>query len=104
MSVRDAYLRDLQARLAAMPLPMVEPPVADMSATLVGMPMTPHERAQRANAALTTEQRSAAGRARAAQLHHPVTLARRIAKAWPELSDEDRRAVRRELRAAGVIT
>lgn len=60
-------------------------------------------RAARANAALTTEQRSAAGKARAAQLHHPTTLARRIAKAWPELSDEDRRAVRRELRAAGVI-
>jgi hypothetical protein len=66
--------------------------------------MTPHERAARANAALTTEQRSAAGKARAAQLHHPTTLARRIGKAWPDLSDEDRKAVRRELRAAGVIS
>jgi 5-formyltetrahydrofolate cyclo-ligase len=65
--------------------------------------LTTHERAKAANAALTTEQRSAAGKARAAALHHPVTLARRIAKAWPELSDEDRRAVRRELRRAGVI-
>lgn len=62
-----------------------------------------HERAQRANAALTTEQRSAAGRARAAQLHHPVTKARQIAKAWDGLSDEEKRAVRRELRAGGVI-
>jgi hypothetical protein len=67
------------------------------------MAMTPHERAKAANAALTPEQRSAAGKARAAQLHHPVTLARRIGAKWPELSDEDRRAVRRELRAAGVI-
>jgi hypothetical protein len=53
---------------------------------------------------LTTEQRSAAGKARAAQLYHPTTLARRIGKAWPDLSDEDRKAVRRELRAAGVIS
>ena len=66
--------------------------------------LTTTERAAKANAALTTEQRSAAGKARAAQLHHPTTLARRIAKAWPELSDEDRKAVRRELRAAGIIT
>jgi len=65
--------------------------------------LTTTERAARANAALTTEQRQAAGRARAATLHHPTTLARRIAKAWPELSDEDRREVRRELRRAGVI-
>lgn len=76
---------------------------ADIAARLVGMAMTPHERAKAANAALTTDQRSAAGKARAAMLHHPVTKARQIAKAWPELSDEDRRAVRRELRAAGVI-
>jgi hypothetical protein len=74
-----------------------------MSATLTNMAMTPHERAKAANAALTPEQRSAAGKARAAQLHHPITLARRIGKAWADLSDEDRRAVRRELRAAGVI-
>jgi hypothetical protein len=53
------------------------------------MAMTPHERAKAANAALTPEQRSAAGKARAAQLHHPVTLARRIGAKWPELSDED---------------
>jgi hypothetical protein len=66
--------------------------------------MSNHERAKAANAALTTEQRSAAGRARAAALHHPAALARRIGKAWPELSDDDRKAVRRELRAAGVIT
>lgn len=84
-------------------------PQAAMSATVVGMSPRPdgkldtHERARRANAALTTEQRSAAGKARAAQLHHPTTLARRIGKAWPELSDEDRRTVRRELRAAGII-
>ncbi len=89
-------------------------PVPDTSqvaipATVVAMSprpdgkLTTTERAARANAALTTEQRSAAGRARAATLHHPVTLARRIAAKWPELSDEDRRAVRRELRAAGVI-
>jgi hypothetical protein len=81
-----------------------------MAANVVAMSPRPdgkldtHERAQRANAALTTEQRSAAGRARAAQLHHPITLARRIGAKWPELSDEDRKAVRRELRAAGVIT
>lgn len=77
---------------------------ADIPATLVTMAMTPHERARVANAALTTEQRAAAGRARAAMLHHPVTLARRIARAWPELSADERRAVRRELRAAGIIT
>jgi hypothetical protein len=77
--------------------------VADIPATIDRMTMTNHERAKAANAALTPEQRSAAGKARAAQLHHPVTLARRIGAKWPELSDEDRKAVRRELRAAGVI-
>jgi hypothetical protein len=77
--------------------------VADISATIDRMTMTNHERAKAANAALTPEQRSAAGKARAAQLHHPVTLARRIGAKWAELSDEDRKAVRRELRAAGVI-
>lgn len=74
-----------------------------MSARLDVMAMTTHERAKRANAALTPEQRSAAGKARAAKLHHPVTLAGRIAKAWPDLSEEDRKAVRAELRAAGII-
>lgn len=76
---------------------------ADMSATLAPMTMTKSERGRVANAALTTEQRSAAGRARAAMLHHPTSLARRIAKAWPDLSDDDRREVRRSLREAGVI-
>lgn len=75
-----------------------------MSATIERMTMTNHERAKAANAALTTEQRSAAGKARAAQLHSAAGLARRLAAKWPELSDEDRRAVRRELRAAGIIT
>ena len=78
-----------------------------MSATIAGMALTPQqrtERAQRANAALTTEQKAAGGRASAALLHHPVNLARRIGRAWPGLSDEDRRAVRRALREAEVIT
>lgn len=67
------------------------------------MPMTKSQRGRVANAALSTEQRSAAGRARAKMLHHPTTLARRIAKAWPDMTDDDRRAVRRTLREAGVI-
>lgn len=77
-----------------------------MSATLAPMAdkMTKSERGRVANAALTTEQRSAAGKARAAMLHSPITLARRIGRKWDELSDDDRRAVRRELRQAGVIS
>lgn len=81
----------------------------DMPATLSGMSPRPdgrlslHERAKRANAALTPEQRSAAGKARAAQLHHPTSLARRLAKAWPGLGEEDRKTVRATLRAAGVM-
>lgn len=70
---------------------------------MVSVVSTPHERAKRANAALTPEQRVAAARAGAARLHHPVTLARRIAKAWPGLSEDDRRAVRRVLRETGMI-
>lgn len=75
-----------------------------MSARLPGMAMTNTERAKVANAALTTEQRSAAGKARAAMLHDPVTLARRIGNKWPDMTDEKRRAVRRALREAGVIS
>lgn len=89
--------------------PAAPAPQAAMPATVVPMSPRPdgkldtHERARVANAALTTEQRSAAGKARAAQLHHPTTLAQRIAKAWPKLNEEDRCAVRNELRAAGII-
>lgn len=83
--------------------PVAAERLAAIPASLADMGLTPHERARKANAALTTEQRQAAGRARAATLHHPITLARRIAKAWGGLSDEDRREVRRALREAGVI-
>lgn len=82
---------------------------AAMPAKLNGMSPRPdgklntHERAVKANAALTSEQRSAAGKARAAQLHHPTTLARRLAKAWDGLGEDDRRTVRATLRAAGVM-
>ena len=100
--------------LACRPVP-VDPEVealrqwllADIPATIERMPMTPEdrrERAKTANAALTTEQRQAAGRARAAALHDPETLAARIGKAWPDMTDEKRRAVRRKLREAGVIS
>lgn len=82
---------------------------AAMPAKLDGMSPRPdgklsmHERAVRANAALTPEQRSAAGKARAAQLHHPTTLARRLAKGWAALGEDDRKAVRATLRAAGIM-
>lgn len=62
--------------------------------------MDNHERARRANAALTTAQRVAAAKLGAAALHHPITLARRIVRAWPGLPAEDRDAVLRELSAA----
>lgn len=76
-----------------------------MSARLAGMTkLTTTERAKRANAALTTEQRSAAGKARAAVLHDPATKARSIAKVWDGLTDDKRREVRKILREAGVIT
>ena len=75
-----------------------------MSATIDGMPMDTHTRAKVANAALTTAQRSAAGKARAAALHHPISLARRLGAKWDGLSDDDRRAVRKALREAGVIS
>lgn len=76
-----------------------------MSARVVAMTekMSKSERGRVANAALTTEQRAAAGRARAAATHHPLSLARRIGKRWADLTDDERRAVRRTLRDAGVI-
>lgn len=76
---------------------------AGMSARIGGMKLTPTERAKRANAALTTEQRSAAGKARAAILHDPLTKARAIAKVWEDLTDEKRRAIRSVLREAGIV-
>ena len=69
-------------------------------------PMTPEERQERAktaNAALTTQQRSAAGKARAAQLHSLVSLIDRACKKWETATDEEKRAARAKLRAAGII-
>lgn len=93
----------LACRPRPRPVATVEPVEADIPASIASMTMNPHERAKVANAALTPEHRSAAGKARAAQLHHPTTLARRLAAKWPELSDEDRRTVRAALREAGII-
>lgn len=75
-----------------------------MSASVDDMPMNTHERAKAANAALTTEQRSAAGKARAAALHSMLSLIDRACKKWPEATPEEKRAARAKLRAAGIIT
>lgn len=79
-------------------------PTVAIPAKIEPMPMTTTERAKVANAALTTAQRQTAGRARAAQLHSPVSLARRLGGKWADLTDAERKDVRRELRAAGVIS
>lgn len=84
---------------------------AGKSANVGHMTMTPdqrHERAKTANAALTPDQRSAAGKAGAAKLHSPEKLAERLGTAWGKLDPvtdvERRKAVRKALRAAGIIT
>ena len=82
---------------------------AGKSANVVPMTMTDEqrrERARTANAALTTEQRRTAGKAGAAKLHSPETLADRLARAWEatELTDERKRGIRKRLRAAGIIS
>jgi hypothetical protein len=54
----------------------------------------------RARAAKASPQAlAAAGRAGAAGLHAPATLARRIVKAWPGLSQTERNEIRRILAA-----
>lgn len=84
---------------------------AGKTANVVAMTMTDeqrHQRAKTANAALTPDQRSAAGKAGAAKLHSPEKLAERLGSAWGKLDpteDADRRKnIRKTLRAAGIIT
>ncbi len=73
--------------------------------------LTPETRARvtslggRARAATTTaEQRAAIARAGAAKTNSPLGLAERLARAWSELEEAERAAIRSVLRKAGIRT
>jgi hypothetical protein len=74
---------------------------------LNGVPLTRTERATRAGqasaASRTPDERAETARAGAAAAHRPAVLARRIARAWENLTTDEQREVREILRDAGVI-
>jgi len=53
-------------------------------------------------ASLTAQERAASASTAAKAAHSPAALARRVARAWPELSRAERAEVRAILREAGI--
>ena len=95
----------------ATPAPAAGPQVS-APATVAGMPkpdgrLTFTERASRAGQAsaeaLTPEERKERARKAVSAANSPAARARSIARAWPELDDDERAEVRAILRRAGVI-